>query len=148
MRRKHAPSVLTCALMQPKHNTAPLARAHAFGNTLALHAHTARQNKKTHAPHRKQTRHTATRYANATPCTHELDSAAHGVATRERERENPKRKSNKTAAARCVQRCCCAVRVVRYRLRGHEALTVRFFKIWNVWSDQATRRVRLFDSRY
>ena len=71
---------------------------------------------KTHAPHRKQTHHTATRYANATPCTHELDSAAHGVATRERERENPKRKINKTAAARCVQRCCCAVRVVRYRL--------------------------------
>ena len=71
---------------------------------------------KTHAPHRKQTRHRTTRYANATACTHELDSAAHGVATRERERENAKRKTNKTAAARCVQRCCCAVRVVRYRL--------------------------------
>ena len=33
-----------------KTQAAPLARAHAFGNTLALHAHTARQNKK-HMPH-------------------------------------------------------------------------------------------------
>ena len=92
---------------------------------------------KTHAPHRKQTRHTATRYANATPCTHELDSAAHGVATR----ENPKRKSNKTAAARCVQRCCCAVRVVRYRLRGHEAFTGELVRNLEILQDQLFSRL-------
>ncbi len=99
-----------------------LACVQAFGNNLELHAH---RTPKTNAPQS----HTLRR-----ACT---SSIAQRMAWL-REQENPKRKINKTAAARCAQRCCCDVHLVRYRWRGHEALTCELVK-FRILQDQLSR---------
>ena len=79
--------------MQPKHNAAPLVRAHAFGNTLALHAHTARQNKK-HMPH-TENKHATQPHATLTLHHARTSSIAQRMAWL-RENENEKTQNEKS----------------------------------------------------